>query len=98
MLRFVKSRQTLIVIGTILGHMLRMRRGKFIANSIDQLFTTFLPGRGVGEVTVHATAIPVALDRFGMQRDGDIILLGRAVKQVPCEPEIVTGTLGTLAK
>src|SRR5882757_4339758 len=55
--------------------------------------------QSVGEVCVHAAAVPVKIaQRFAMPVDGDAIFLADSFKKVAGQPHLVAGFLSPLGK
>ena len=61
-------------------------------NRIDAEMRIACVGRG--KVGVHSSAVPVAFQRFVIERDAYVVLLADTIQQVTCNPHIVTNSQG----
>jgi len=71
---------------------------ELFTDAFDQLFATLVANRRGGKVGVHAAAVPVALDRLGMQLDREVVLFCGAEHQEAAEPQVVASLLGAFAE
>lgn len=78
------------VVLTIDGNVLLVTTFKLLDGSLNVLHTALLSHLLRREVAVKTGTIPVARDWLGVEGDLCAELLGNAVKEETCEPELVT--------
>lgn len=71
---------------------------EMLTNCGKDLSITSVSHSTVGKVSVHACAIPVSWYRFGSQVHGYVILLTETHHEIPGDPDLVSGFLGTFVE
>ena len=70
-----------------------------LVNELEEVFLTACVAYVVsGEVTVHTGTVPVALEWFAVVFNINAILFAKALKDVACDPNLVTCFACTLAE
>lgn len=93
----VSAGETLVVVLTIDSNVLHVAEAHLLDGLLDSGNTALLTHLEGGEVGVAASAVPVTLDRLGVDRDSDAKVLSNALEKVAGSPEVVTA-LDTLAR
>ena len=78
----MEAGQSLVVVRAVLTDVRIVFGLELFTDRRDQFFSTFFTNGGIREVGVAATAIPVAFDRLGVQRDPDSVGFGGPVQEV----------------
>lgn len=86
----VTAGQTHGVVLAVHGDMLLVAALELLDRGLDVLHATGLAHRLAGEVAVQTSSVPVAGDGLGVERDLGTELLGDAVEEETCAPEVVT--------
>ena len=89
---FVQPGQALVVVGTVHFDVLLDVIAEFLTNLVHESLAALVAHGSVGEVGVHAGAVPVALDGFRLQVHGDAVTLANALEQVSRNPHFVAGS------
>ena len=84
--------QALVVVGTVHFDVLLDVVAEFLTNLVHESLAALISHGSVGEVGVHAGAVPVALDGFRLQVHGDAVTLANALEQVSRNPHFVAGS------
>jgi hypothetical protein len=87
--RLVAARQAEVVVLAVHGDVLRVLLGKLLDRGLDVFHAARLAHLLGRVVRVAAGAVPVALERLGVEGDLDAPLLGDAHEQVAGHPEVV---------
>ncbi len=88
--RLVGARHAQGVVGAVHLDVLPMSLLELLDGGLDVLDAARFPHLIRRDVGVQAGAVPVALDRFRVEGDLGAKLLGDAMQQEPCQPEMIT--------